>query len=399
MTAHEYLKTTISFWKYKGSKYTKILKERLATLYSSAKEIFIYENGRTALYEYLKSLNLPKGSNVAVTGFTCNAVINPILWLGLNPLYIDIDPNTLNMDPADLRKKINPDTKVIIAQHSFGNMADMDSILEIAKANNIKVIEDCAHALGIKKNGKLLGSFGDAAMLSFGIEKILSTRVGGALVVNKTYNPSINNGYQTLNEVSYLDTFLWLINPLIWVLIRKLGTLGSKLAKLLRSLGIINMGFNNDELKGKKPHKYPRKLSNALSMVVVKELDQLTDNLDHRTLISNIYENKISNNKIQTLRLKNHAFVKFPIIMESSQEKDRIESLLVKNRVPIKDWYSKVVYPSKVNLNAMKYVNGTCPVAESITKRILNLPTGKGIMVEYAESIVRLLNNNDSFRN
>jgi 8-amino-3,8-dideoxy-alpha-D-manno-octulosonate transaminase len=80
------------------------------------------------------------------------------------------------MDLVDLEKKITPRAKAIIVQHTFGNPAKVREILKIAETHNLKVIEDCAHSLGAKLDGRHLGTFGDLAIISFGREKIISAR-------------------------------------------------------------------------------------------------------------------------------------------------------------------------------------------------------------------------------
>ena len=107
-------------------------------------------SGRSGLFLILQALGIERGDEVLLQAFTCNAVPNPILWVGATPIYVDIDEETLNMDPADLEKKITPRAKAIIVQHTFGYPADMNRILEIAKKHNLIIIEDCAHALGAR---------------------------------------------------------------------------------------------------------------------------------------------------------------------------------------------------------------------------------------------------------
>ena len=134
----------------------------LRKIFSESTNIYLTENGRVAQYIFLKSLNLPKGSEVAIQAFTCNAAVNPILWLGLKPNYIDINPQTLNIDVEDLKRKLNPNTKVVIIQHTFGNPAPTEEIAQICKERGIILFEDCAHSLGGTYDSKPIGSIGDS---------------------------------------------------------------------------------------------------------------------------------------------------------------------------------------------------------------------------------------------
>ncbi len=348
--------------------------------------IFLYGNARSAEYEFLKSLNLPAGSNVIVQAFTCNAVINPILWLGLEPRYVDISGKTFSFDIEDLKKKIDASTKVIILQHTFGISGPIDDVLKIAKEKGILVLEDCAHALGSEYKGKKLGTFGDAAILSFGIEKVISTRVGGALIVNNNaLDGEIATSYANVRKPGIWETFKWLFNPLIWRMLRKFGSMQMRLARLLRNLGLLNMGFYNGELVGKKPRQYPSKLNNALSKVVLSELEDLHENLKHRRTISGFYPANL---------YKETAYVRFPFVCKTIEEKCQLNEKLTNLGYRIGDWYDPLVYPAGTDLLAMKYVKGYCPTAESLSARIINLPTGKNISENDAHKIADTIKEN-----
>lgn len=95
------------------------------------------------------------------------------MWAGGVPVFVDIDPATYNIDTKDMRKKITHKSKVVVIQHSFGLPQNLDEILQIARENNLLVIEDCAHTLGAKYKGKAIGTFGNASIFSFGATKII----------------------------------------------------------------------------------------------------------------------------------------------------------------------------------------------------------------------------------
>ncbi len=97
----------------------------------------------------LNSLGLEKDSEVLLQAFTCNAAVNPIIWSGLKPVFVDVNEETFNMDAEDLRRKISSKSKAVMVQHTFGLPAYMDEILEICQQNNLILIEDCAHSLGL----------------------------------------------------------------------------------------------------------------------------------------------------------------------------------------------------------------------------------------------------------
>ena len=188
MHSSTYTALTLNVFGYNNPLPLSKLKTRLDEVYFGDShrphQWFLTANGRSAIYLFLKSLNLPAGSEILVQSFTCVTAVNPILWAGLVPVYVDINPDTLSAAPESLQSRISPRTKLIMLQHTFGAPGALKTVVELAKKHNLIVLEDCAHALGAKANNQPLGTFGDAAIISFGIEKTLSTKLGGALLVN-----------------------------------------------------------------------------------------------------------------------------------------------------------------------------------------------------------------------
>lgn len=360
--------------------------EKLASMVSSLygdKRVFLFSNARTAEYIFLKSLGLPVGSNILMQAFTCNAVVNPVLWLKLNPVYIDILPKTYGMDIQSLKERIDGESKVAILQHTFGIDGEYSEHIEFLKSKCIYVLEDCAHALG---NGEL-GVKGDAAIVSFGIEKILSTRVGGALIVNNPeLLPAIEREYRKLKYMGWLSTFTWLINPVIWRLLRKLGPLQRGVSLFLNRIGVVNMGFYRSELKGLRPSAYPRKLSPVLCDVVIDQLRFVDDNLKHRCYINDIYASALD-----VPHLRGVSSVRFPLVIKDLGVLNMTKKALDSNGVYYGDWYNPLVYPASTSIEAMGYKWGSCPVAEEVSRHILNLPTGFSVSKTRALEISKVV--------
>ncbi len=144
-----------------------IMVSKVAEKYQSAfadwfgeTNVFSFWKGRVGLYAILKSLDVGEGDEVILPGYTCVMDVNPIKYLGAKPVYVDIESDTFNMNVNLLEEKITSKTKVIIAQHTYGYVCDMDAILEIANRHNITVIEDCCLALGFTFKGRFVGNFG-----------------------------------------------------------------------------------------------------------------------------------------------------------------------------------------------------------------------------------------------
>lgn len=154
------------FWLWKKGKAIEELENQFKN-YLGLKHAISFNSGRSSLMAILNSLNLEKGSEVLLQAFTCNAAPNPIIWNGLKPVYVDCDEETFNIDIEDLKKKITPQSKAVMVQHTFGLAAEMDKILNVCRENNLILIEDCAHSLGAEYQGKKVGTFGKAAFFSF----------------------------------------------------------------------------------------------------------------------------------------------------------------------------------------------------------------------------------------
>ncbi len=378
----EYLKMLLNFPRYyKGGK-DIVLAKKLEEMYK-AKKVYLFSNARTAEYVFLKSLGLPLDSEVLLQAFTCNAVVNPILWLKHKPVYVDINPQRYTIDIESLKQRYTDNSEVLIVQHTFGINGLTDSINKYAKEKGLYILEDCAHALGNTD----LGTKGDAAIVSFGIEKILSTRVGGALIVNNVELINrIDQEYINISKMSFLDTFLWMLNPIIWRGVRKLGVFQKVVSLLLNRLGIVNMGFYAPENRGMRPGKYPRKLPSVLSAVVLDQLQGIDKNLSHREYINDLYASALD-----VPHLRGVSSVRFPLVVKDVQVLNMVKKVLDSRSVYYGDWYNPLIYPASTHIESMGYRWSDCPVAEEISRHILNLPTGASVSKAHALEISRLV--------
>lgn len=146
-------------------------------------------SGTDALRLSLHALGIGPGDEVLTTPFTFIATANTISHTGATPVFVDIDPRTYNVAPAKIEEAITERTKAILPVHLYGQPADMGPIMEIAKRYNLRVIEDCAQAIGAEYKGRRVGAFGDVGCLSFYPTKNLGAYGDGGMVV--TNDPEI----------------------------------------------------------------------------------------------------------------------------------------------------------------------------------------------------------------
>jgi len=142
------------------------------------------QSGTAAIHIALHELGIGKNDEVIVPAATFIATVNPIIYVGAKPVFIDVDLNTWNMDPQAVEKNITKKTKAILPVHLYGNPCNMDAIMEIAGKNKLSVIEDATESLGSKYKGKYTGTFGDIGCFSFNGNKIITTGGGGMVVGN-----------------------------------------------------------------------------------------------------------------------------------------------------------------------------------------------------------------------
>ena len=140
--------------------------------------------GRMAFYYILKSLNLPRDSEIIFPALTFWVVPEMARVLGFRPKFVDIDPETFNIDPVKMEAAITPNTRVVVPTHLYGQPCEMEPIAAAARTHGVFVIEDCAHALGATYKGSKVGTFGHASFFSFQMLKPLNTYGGGMALTN-----------------------------------------------------------------------------------------------------------------------------------------------------------------------------------------------------------------------
>jgi len=158
--------------------------ERKFAEYIGTKYAVAVNSGTSALHLAVKALGIGPGDEVIVTPFSFVASANCVLFEGSTPVFVDVEPETFNIDPKKVEEKITRKTKAIIPVDVFGRPSDKEAISRIAKKHNLKVIEDSAEALGAAYKGKKVGNFSDCAIFAFYPNKQMTTGEGGILVTN-----------------------------------------------------------------------------------------------------------------------------------------------------------------------------------------------------------------------
>jgi dTDP-4-amino-4,6-dideoxygalactose transaminase len=152
--------------------------------YLGVKYAVATSSGSTALDLAMSCIGVGRGDEVIVPDFTFPATANAVVHAGAAPVLTDIEESTFNVDPTQVRRAVSKRTKAIVVVHAFGQPAEMGALMQIARRNQLKIVEDAAGALVSTYHGRKVGTFGDVACFSFDPRKVITTGEGGMLVTN-----------------------------------------------------------------------------------------------------------------------------------------------------------------------------------------------------------------------
>jgi perosamine synthetase len=158
--------------------------ERKFAEYLGVQNAVSTQSGTAAIHMSIYELGIGPGDEVIVPVLTFVATVNPVMYVGATPVFVDVDPKTWNIDPKEVKKAITPKTKAIIPVHLYGNPSDMDALMDISNRYGIPIIEDATESLGAKFKGKYTGTFGKFGCFSFNGNKIITTGGGGMIVTD-----------------------------------------------------------------------------------------------------------------------------------------------------------------------------------------------------------------------
>ncbi len=188
---------------YKG-KYVKKF-EQLFGRYINSKNCLSVSNGTNAIELALRTIGIKKNDKVIVPNFTFAAVINAVLLVGAIPLIVDVDRETWTIDIDAIKKNINKNVRAIIAVHTYGQPCKIDEIKKLVKNKNIKIIEDCAEAMGARYKNKKIGNFSDFNTFSFYANKAITTGEGGMIVFKSKKHAILAEGLRNQGRFKRID--------------------------------------------------------------------------------------------------------------------------------------------------------------------------------------------------
>lgn len=386
-------------WRWLRGRSSSLLAQKLAIAFHG--DAFLFSAGREGLLALLQAIHLRQDDEVIVQAYTCIAVPNAVHAAGGHPVFVDIDPETLNLNCEEVRKAITPRTRAVLCQHTFGVPADTERLRRLCDEHRILLIEDCAHILPDETGPQEIGRHGDALLLSFGREKAISGISGGAIVCRRSdLSRKLKLAAMQAGHLRRWTVIRLLFYPLAYALTRPFYGLfiGKAILKAMQVLHLLVPVYIDDEKEGHMPHVI-RTLPNALAFLALAQFTKLRGINDHRRALTRFYLEE--GKKRVWLRplagvTPDLPLQKFPLFLEHAEE---IRAILRTRNIHLHDgWTGCVICPPTVDLAITNYAPGSDPKAEQAAQRILNLPTHPGMTMKQAERLVEeidaILNGN-----
>ena len=336
----------------------------------NSEHIFLLLSARGALFTILVALHLTNGSEILVQGFTCEAVVLPIIAAKAKPIYVDIEDESWSMDISSLQKKYSNKSRVIILQHTFGmEPFYRKKILEFAASKKLFVVEDLAHGFHpqiFNKNKYHNGAF----LFSFGRSKLISSVHGGAIAIKGDAAKAFKSRFELLQYPPWQIIAQSLIYKILSPFIRV--SLSWKVGKAFHFLAqwfhLFTREISDLEKTGVYDNWLTKRYSNKLALTLIPNLENLRDQIGQRIKIAKIYNEKLH----RPFNSLNLPIIRFPIQVFNPQQ---LRISLRKYGYDLGDWYNQAVAPSGLDLNKVAYQEGECRKAENICKKVVNLPT------------------------
>lgn len=310
--------------------------------YLNVRHLLYVTNGTVALQMAIKAFKL-KGE-IITTPFSFISTTSSIVWEGCTPVFVDICPRSLNIDPNLIEQAITPDTSAILATHVYGNPCEVDKIQEIADRHGLRVIYDAAHAFGVEYAGKSIFDYGDVSICSLHATKWYHSVEGGLLI---TRDPHL------LKELAYMRNF---------------GFKGPE--------AFHNLGWNG-------------KNSEFHAAMGLANLDLIKENFQQRKLLSERYFLKLGKLKARApeWHQKSHSnFAYFPLVFEEEALMLSCMETLKRKEIFTRRYF----YPSLAN--TPPYLEKQAmEVTDQVAKKILCLPLYYDLSLEEVDYICRLL--------
>ncbi len=358
---------------------------------------FRYYRGRVGLYDILRQLGVGLGDEVVLQAFTCVAVPEAIMAVGATPVWADIAPNSVNVDPANLAARITPRTRAVIVQHTFGVPAELDSILPLVQRHDLPLVEDCCHALASTFRQRILGTIGVAAFWSYEWGKPIVAGVGGEAVFNdltlrakaeavfgKDFAPAptmksgVIAAQYLMHALLYSPRRFWWVRSAFHALGRagiaqsNYNPVGPGVAKAA-DFGWRMCGFSQGRLER------ARARAHASLPARVRQAERYATGL-----------RPTSAQRVEIPPGAEAVYSRFPIFVPRKRE---LLASARSSNLEIAEWYATPVHPLLGDdLRHVHYAPGMCPRAEAAAESFVSLPLGDKVTPGFQDELIDLIN-------
>lgn len=339
-------------WLTNNGPFHQKLEAKLAE-YLGVEHVSLFNNATIALITALQAMRIH--GEVITTPYSFVATSHSIMWNGLEPVFVDIDPTTFNIDPAKIEAAITPRTTAIMPVHCYSNPCDVEAIQKIADNYGLKVIYDAAHAFGVNYKGKSLLNWGDLSILSFHATKVFNTFEGGAI---------ISPDAKTKQRIDRLKNF-----------------------GIANELTVTAPGIN-----GKMSE-----INAAFGLVQLKHID---DAMAQRQAVDSRYRSELA--EVTGITLYQHDinansnFSYFPILVEAEYplSRDELYEKLKANGILSRRYFYPLIsnMPMYRGLPTADTVH--LPLANALAEKVLCLPIFNELTVEQQQQVITLIKGN-----
>lgn len=302
-------------------------------------------NGTVALHLALHCLDIGPGDEVIVPTFTYIASVNTIAQTGATPIFVDSRSDDWLIDVADVERKITPRTKAIMAVHLYGSVCDMPALLEIARKHDIKVVEDCAEALGSSLNGTHVGAFGDVGTFSYFGNKTVTTGEGGMVVSND-------------------------------------AALAARMRKVKGQGQSLERRYWHDEIG------FNYRMTNICAAIGVAQMERIDSILERKRAIASLYRSELAGSGVQFQKSIDGVVSSewlVSLLLPAGTDRELVMARMAEKGVDTRPiFYCAHEMP-------MYRTDGSHPVATDISARGISLPSYPALTDEQVVSISRIL--------
>jgi dTDP-4-amino-4,6-dideoxygalactose transaminase len=323
--------------------------------YLGVNHISLFTNATIALVTALQALSI-KGE-VITTPYSFVATSHALLWNNITPVFVDVDPKTLNLDPRKIEKAITSKTKAILPVHCYGHPCDVLEIEKIAKAHDLKIIYDAAHAFGVRINGESILNYGDMSIISFHATKVFNTFEGGAII-----SPDL----KTKLYVDQLKNFGFVDEVTV-----ETAGINGKMSEFNAALGLLQLGGISEAIAKRKiiDNQYRHALRDVPG---IKCLDDAGEDI------------------------ANYSYFPILVTSEYSITRDELYEKLKKQGIYARRYFYPLISDFPMYKDLPSSLPNNIPNAHKAAEQVLCLPIYPDLMAEQVNYIAKIIVESDA---